>query len=277
MADEDKPLTREEGQALWDSIVAENSPDHTAEDDSDESLEVVPEPEPEPDPWEGVPEVVRARLEAMERMEQRLRTSEGRVSALQRDLDLSKQAAKAAEDATGARQMESANASSEKWQAFQAELPEWAEAIDERLSVNKVKDSQPEIRAEIESLREYKVQTQRELAELRVSVVHPGWDETVKSPEFVEWINSQPPETRQLAESHDYHDAITLLNSFAEHPAQAEKAKKLLESRANRLKSSAVTPTRNQAPPPKSEDDLSPKEYWDALAKAKARERRMNQ
>ena len=222
------------------------------------------------DPWANVPSVVRDKFVAMEHLDQRLRTSEGRVSAMQRELDIAKQAARAVEDAPSQRQINTAGQNTAKWKELQDEFPEWADAIDERLK-GAGNDNAPELRAELDSLRQAKAQTDKDLAELRVSVIHPHWDEDVKTPEFAEWMKKQPYEIQTLASSDNPRDAIKLLDAYADQPAQAERARKVLDGRTNRLKASATNVNHNAGKPGRSEDELSSEEYWNALAKTKQR------
>lgn len=64
--------------------------------------------------------------------------------------------------------------------------------------------------------------TRREKAERRIEahiaieVAHPGWIATVRTPEFVRWLDAQPPEVYALSKSQDPTDAIALLDRYEE-------------------------------------------------------------
>lgn len=262
---EKEQITEDQAKQLWEDVVKERA----AGDEPADSLESnITETD---DPWHGVPQVVRDRLQAVDAIDHRLKSSEGRVAALQRELEVSKQAAKDANNSPTQQQINAASANSEKWVALKEDFPEWVEAIEERLSgvVGTEKESYNDA-----ELRAQNANLSSELSSLRVELKHPGWEDTVNTAEFVQWMQTQPPEVLALAASSNPTDAIKLLDQYS---SITDKAQKVIDDRAKRLQQSVSTQTKAGQVPRKSAGDMSPEEYWDNLAKEKAAKRQQSQ
>lgn len=205
----------------------------------------------------GVPQSVRERLERIPKLEatanqigayaRRLKAAEDRIEAMtQAATEAAKAATAAGDDAPTQAQITAASASSEKWNRIKEDFPEWAEAMEERISgirpgtaadidgiENRIKESMGSSLAEVR-------EEARQMA--RIDAVHEGWEETVKADTFKTWLEAQPEETQALAGSSKAKDAIALLDAFkqASTPPDADPEKPDPKARL----AAAVTPTR---------------------------------
>lgn len=157
--------------------------------------------------WDGVPPIVRARLEKLEKLESLPGTIDklaGHVGGFKRQLDTVLATANAAAEQRGAdkpsdAQVQAARAdkTGEKWKQMQEDFPEWAGAVEERLAALGAASGQP---VDVEAIRRDVTQSiapilaevtaratasARELA--RIDLKHEGWEDTVKKPEFLTW------------------------------------------------------------------------------------------
>ena len=106
-------------------------------------------------------------------------------------------------------------------------------AVDQRIKDN------PDL-AEIKQLL-LKQQQQESLG--RVASKHPNYIETIKDPNFVEWIKASEvrKELLQRADNYDFNSADELLSTWQERTAQVDKVKEVNESdRKKQLKSAST-------------------------------------
>lgn len=307
MTQDTEVMTPEQEQAEWDALAAEKAgetppapaptpapapgeepsgeepPPKEAEEstaDTREGSEETP-----PDPLAGLPEGVKAKLAKLDELEQLvlrqsndMKSAIGRVAAFQRELDVAKAAANAAGKAAPTQaQVEAAAKSPEKWEAMKADFPDWGEAIDELLN-HRLAGLQPPSApafdpAQVESLVAQRVEAtkaslQGELEAYKVELKHGDWRGTVNTPEFKAWFDAQDATTKLLADSSKGADAIRLLDKFEE--ARKKPVAAVQQERTSRL-AQAATVKPGHTPPPKSEEDMTPEELWEHLAKQRLR------
>jgi len=226
--------------------------------------EVVEQQETQVDPWEGVPEAVKNqfaelnnKLSAFEKLEQRLRKSEGHVGDLIKKVNASQ---KAAENAPTKEQIAAAAEDEQKLAALKEEWPEWADALErsEKRITDKLAGSVDvsKIRADLETDFSQKLSTvQAQFEDRLVGFAHKGWKETVKTDDFRNWLAAQPQETKQLAYSERADDAITMLDAFKE-----AKKPSVTTERKQRLASAAAAPKTDPVSRPKSTANMSAEE-----------------
>jgi hypothetical protein len=77
-----------------------------------------------------------------------------------------------------------------------------------------------------------------EIAKDMVSLQHPGWEQTVKTPEFGTWLNTQPAEIKQKCESWNIADAVSVLKAFSEGRKGKKTAAEIAADRKERLTNS---------------------------------------
>ena len=242
-----------------------------------ENEQAEPETAPEADPWEGVPAALKQTLEALQSKVSAIDTIgnevkqwSGRVGAIQRELQLQRnaaeQAAKAVSEAPTKQQMAEAAQDDEAWSELKDEFPEWADALEKRTGKLEKKFSE-----QIESLRQQQPQApdlsalRREYDQKLLTIKHPDWRELVASPEYQEWLNKQPGDVRQKAlESTDALECIEVLDRFT---AEKSPVKDVVDKRKERLANSVSAPSGGRPVRSKSIDDMTPEEYREHVAK----------
>ena len=242
-----------------------------------EEQQAEPEAAPEADPWEGVPAALKQTLEALQSKVSAIDTIgnevkqwSGRVGAIQRELQLQRnaaeQAAKTVSEAPTKQQMAEAAQDDEAWSELKDEFPEWADALEKRTGKLEKKFSE-----QIESLRQQQPQApdlsalRREYDQKLLTIKHPSWRQIVASPEYNEWLNKQPQDVRQKAlESTDALECIEVLDQFT---AAKSPVKDVVDKRKERLASSVSAPSGGRPVRSKSIDDMTPEEYREHVAK----------
>ena len=218
---------------------------------------------PKDDPWAGVAPALREQMEGMsqrlsslDEITARLKTAEGRVSALQSEL-----AKKATQDvrktpgaAPSAAQVDAASTDAE-WEELKEDFPEWANALERRIAATN------------ESVRSLISKEQARMAEeverRIVSIKHPGYQRTIQDPDFRTWFQAQPAEFQKLANSMKADDAITVLDGYA---AARGKGPSRIQDRKKRLQDAATIPKGSQQAPIKSEADMTEAELRKKIA-----------
>lgn len=301
--------TQEDAQAIWDEEAAKlDAGDNAAvemqanaqadEAKADEAVvdEAAQEPAPEAqaaaqeeqpaDPFAGLPEAVKIKLAELDSIKENqaqllhhVKTAEGRVAAMQRELQQARQAQQsvAASDAPTQSQMTAAAKNPEKWEQLKQDFPEWAGAMEEyvgaQLQANRQASGlQPDqvvayVREQVQAVEQ---RSARLIEEARIEGAHEGWKDTINSPEFVAWYSVQAPETRALADSQNARDAIKLLNDF--EASRAKSATEIKQERGARL-AAAATVRPGATKPAKTLDDMSPEELWNYEAKQREKTR----
>lgn len=290
-------LTTEQQQAEWNAVAQEKdgaSPSDFTPPASETVTEQAPAaeaPAPEApaetpptveDPFEALPEAVRNRLAKVDQLEQLLlqqnndmKATIGRFAHMQRELDAAKKSVQAqGSTAPSQAQIAAASKNPEKWEAMKADFPDWGEAIDEllnhRLSGLQQPAPQPvDPAATAEERAQWianeKAELRKELEEFKVEAKHgEGWKSTINTPDFVNWFAAQDATTKLLADSPRGADAIKLLDMFEK--AKEKPVTEIKSDRSSRLQAAATT-RPGQAPPPKTEEDMSPEELWNYMAR----------
>ena len=302
-------LTREELQKIWDEEAAgdtpavDTSPEPSAtrsgkavtqqddggqpaaeEQDGAQQAADTQDPGAKPEAQDPMAEINAklSRLDALDRLEQRVRNTEGHIGGLTSTLnafreELKAAASVAAASAPGAapskQQISAAAGSLAKWESLKSDFPEWADAIDERLGAMSAPSPAVDVaalRKQMETELTAKIRADVEAAfEPRlVDITHRGWRSLVRTPEFVQWINAQPENVRQLAASPKADDAIDLLDLYkGANKVNPKTAEEITAERKARLRQAANVPRgQGAATPRRSIDDMTDEEYWQYLA-----------
>ena len=299
---EENQLTSEEAQALWDQEAAKLSA--SADPLADESLAAAPEtpqtetqtdlepqaqeaqqPEQEEDPYAGLSPAIRAQLARIDELAQanaqllhHVKTTEGRVAAMQREAQQARQAATqvAPQDAPTQVAIASAAKNPEKWEQLKQDFPEWAGAMEEYVA-SKLGGTQQQQGLTSEAVSqlvqqqvaETRAEMGRLLEETRIEAKHEDWRNTINTTEFAQWFTVQPVETRALADSPAAKDAIKMLDLF--NASRSVSASDIRQERGARLAAAATT-RPGVTPPRKTLADMSPAELWNYEAKKRERE-----
>ena len=222
---------------------------------------------------------LRQKLAGMEAMVNqlggRLRNAEGHIGGLnsqvKQQLEAAKTVAAAGVDAPSAREIRAAQDSPEALAQIERDYPEFAKALRPAIEAT-LKDRFAELERRLPQGHSPQSDVAQEMqtfrAEMRVEARHPGWQETVKTSDFMGWMQNSPRELKLLAGSNEPADAVRLLDMYAE-------SKKVVTNQRNqRLESAAAMPTGQRSTArTKNVDDMTPQEYWrylDNLDKQKA-------
>ena len=209
---EEEKETREQiTQELWgDGKTAQDGADLEEEPGKGEQEADDKGTTEKPDPWAGINPALREEFEslkskatAFDAVSERLKQAERRIGSITNELSQAKkvteESSKAKDDAPTKEQIDAAAKSKEEWEQLKEDYPEWADAIDKRLSaqrdeIKKELGITGTLKQEIEALKgagasDEKIQEiKAEFAKELVSLAHPGWVEKVKSKEFTDWI-----------------------------------------------------------------------------------------
>lgn len=288
---EENQLSSEEAQNLWNEEASKLNADddtsasellatapETPQDFEPEQAQVEPE-QPE-DPLAGLSPTVRAKLAQIDELAQanaqllhHVKTTEGRVAAMQREAQQARQAA--TQDAPTQTAIASAAKNPEKWEQLKQDFPEWAGAMEEYVASKMGDQQQQNLTPEqvTNYVQQQVAQTRAEMGRLmeeaRIEGKYENWRDTVNTTEFAQWFTVQSPETRALADSSAARDAIKMLDMF--NTSKSVSATEIKQERGARLAAAATTRT-GQTPPPKTLGDMSPAELWNYEAKKRERE-----
>ena len=283
---EENQLTSEEAQNLWN----EEASKLTAGDDSlavdpiatapeTPQAELQLEPEQEEDPYAGLSPTLRAKLAQIDELAQanaqllhHVKTTEGRVAAMQREAQQARQVA--VQDAPSQTAIASAAKNPEKWDQLKQDFPEWAGAMEEYVAA-KIGTQQAGLTPEQVSqlvahqVSQTKAEMMANIEEARIEGKYEDWKTTVNTPEFAAWFAVQSFDVKALAESPQSKDAIKMLDMFSD--SRTRSASDIRQERGARLAAAATT-RPGQTPPPKTIGDMSPAELWNYEAKKRERE-----
>ena len=301
---DENQLSSEEAQNVWNEEAAKLDADNQSateqlaaapetpqdiepeqlRDERIEEAQAAQETKEEEDPLAGLSPAVRAKLAQIDELAQanaqllhHVKTTEGRVAAMQREAQQARQAATqvAPQDAPTQTAIASAAKNPEKWEQLKQDFPEWAGAMEEYVAAQLGGRAQqglsPEQVAQFvqQEVSNTRAEMGRLLEEVRIESKHEGWRDTVNSTEFAQWFAVQSPETRALADSAQAKDAIKMLDLFS--AAQTRSAGDIKQERGARLAAAATTRT-GSTPPPKTIGDMSPAELWNYEAKKRERQ-----
>lgn len=298
---EGEQLTQEQLQEMWDeeaNVLDSEAGDDTSPEQTEDQGFAEPQEsddgqseQHQADPFEGLPEVVKERLKELEDLKQtqaqllhHIKTTEGRVAAMQREADMARRAQQAAgNDAPSQKQIATAAKNPEKWEQLKQDFPEWATAMEEFVAVKLSSVQQgngllpADKVAEIvtghldKQIGQTRAEFTKALEEAKVEGKYEDWRDVVKSQDFVAWFKLQASDTQKLAESPLGRDAIKLLDLYEK--AKAKPASEIKQERGQRLAAAAST-RPGVSRPVKTLDNMTSEELWNyeaqQLAKKKA-------
>lgn len=276
----------EEEKKLRQEVYEELHPEKVPESAASINEESEPDPEPKPEPAEGSepkldgePEIpgeddppedplaglppaliekldgINGKLSALDSIEDRLKQSEKRIGGITNHLH---EAKKQAEKAPTEAELKEASKSAEKWQELKDDFPEWAEAVEGKLAAAsaELKESIPDVSDLRESLNG--VVRSEDLEVRLVNFAHPGWQETVNSSEYKEWLEKQPDAVqRKHYAGRTAEDAVEVLNLFKERGTKTQKSKDIKAAKKKRLEKSILPSSTSKSKPPKADADMT--------------------
>lgn len=290
-AEEEQAYRKEMEAELWNEDESatpdketekeEETPVETKTKTETEKVETKPEEEPEeketPDPMKGI-------KDTLDNINLRLKQNESRVGSLINELKNPTQTKKDTEvESPSKEQIKESIKSEEAWEELKEDFPEWAEAIEGKLAANNAKitgelsklQGLEDLKKELSSFKEgFDFEIEKRL----VGFYHPGWDETVKTEEFNNWLKEQPEEIKSKVNSNYAKDAIKVLDGFKDYKESSTKETdkpedkgktpaEIAAARKSRLSKSQTLKTTHKELPPKSELDMDTKELRNKIGK----------
>ena len=270
---EELAIRKEIAAQVWDEYQDD-------EPQPDPEIKKREEQQPEVDEWAGVSPALRktieginGKLSTLDTIDQRLRSAEGRIGSVQQAVFEQRQAAEEAarrvKDAPTKEQMAQAAKSDKAWEDLKEEFPGWGEALHDELA--SVRQAAEALKQDIETLRtmqnsgsQHDVEKlQREIDVKLVSVKHPGWQKTVQSEEFGQWLQGQDQAVQQkFLNSTDPVECIEVLDAFAKGNSSQDVA----SSRQRRLEA-ATTVSKGRSAQTKNPANMTEAEYRAHVAK----------
>ena len=283
---------QDEAQTIWDQLDAEDAgraqPAPEASGQSPDDLpapaeSTIPAPAAQADangagdaPAPTSEQALLDKISGLEAMlgqvTQRLRNAEGHIgglgSQLKQQQQLASQVAARGGDAPSAGEIRAAQGSAKAMESLKRDYPEFAEAMEAALNeqLQAIKAAMPQAQAQQGVMPE---EIHRLRNEMAVEIRHPGWQDRVRTPEFVGWLERQPREVQMLAASESPQDAVRLLD------LHNDAAKTATSTRTQRLSAAAAIPSGRSGANTRTKaiEDMTPQEYWsylDELDKQKA-------
>lgn len=280
---QDQVNTQDEAKKIWDQLEAEekgSAPDPDLEPPTQEFAPEASPTDPAPAAQAGAQQVGdeevktsdQALLDKISGLEtmlsqvtQRLRNAEGHIgglgSQLKQQQQVAAQVAAKGGDAPTATEIRDAQKSPEAMARLKADYPEFADAMESALN-ERLGSLERQLKQQLQQPPAPPSVTQQDMERMRsemyVEVKHPGWQERVRSPEFMGWMQRQPREVQMLAASESPQDAIRLLD------LHNDAMKSSAAQRTQRLSSAAAIPSGRSGANvrQKAVEDMSPEEYW---------------
>ena len=276
MTMEELAIRKEIAAQVWDEYQDD-------EPQPEPKIEEREEQQPEVDEWAGVSPALRktieginGKLSTLDTIDQRLRSAEGRIGSVQQAVfeqrKAAEEAAKRVKDAPTKEQMAQAAKSDKAWEDLKEEFPGWGEALHDELA--SVRQAAEALKQDIETLRTMQNSgSQHDVEKLQrgidvklVSVKHPGWQQTVKSDEFGQWLQAQDQAVQQtFLYATDPVECIAVLDAFAGSNTEGS-AQGITASRQRRLEA-ATTVSKGRNTQTKNPANMTEAEYRAHVAK----------
>ena len=287
-------LTPEEAQAEWNAQAKANEhPDKDTPDgneandegntDNDNDANSATIVETAAAKSEEKPDPIQAQFEALQSQLRNLNGHIGGLTSEQKRLremmSAAQTAAQSADKAPTQNQINQAITNPEKWDALKSDFPEWGEAteayVEARLAGLTPASQDPQVIANLITAEIDKIKPgiYLEAAKTSIDAVFPGWEETVKTPEFQDWKSKQPDDIQALAASDHVRDAVKMLRLYSDKTSP--EVARIQDARNKKLNAASSAPSKgDNVPPAKTLDELSPKELWEHEARLREKQRK---
>ena len=296
---DDQPQETDDFDSAFDEFANKDRDDEPQEPASEPALEDDPEDHGDDEGDDLAAKL--ARLEALERENQRLKQSEasqrGRVGAyqrqineLQRQMQERQQAAQQAqqppqrdgqapEGDDQQRQDMAQSMGLEDWDAFKEDFPDMARAFEARLAADRqerarLEERLAEYEPALQSIQQQAQEQHLQAQEDALAARHPDWREVVAAPQFAEWLNQQPESLQRLTTSDDAAEAAALLDMYRAQTGTlsgTDSRAATHDRRQQRLANAQGVSRRGAAPRSGAPDDFDA--AFDHYAAKKARHR----
>jgi len=260
-------LTDEEKSALEKEGLEEGEEKEISAAKSDENDE-------EEDPLADVPDAVKAVITAnqaeIDRLNHKIKSDDGRVSALQKKINKIQTESKS--DAISPKEFAEAFTSKESWTTFAEENPELAETMGDFMKgfAENAQANLDEAKEATDALTELSEVEAQKSAEDEVGAAYPEWQDWIASDEFSSWLTTKPAALQEILEDGSVEDSIWLLGQYKENlistgkletspPAEVKPSKvaKIKAKRTKQLEDGTQTKSQGGSATPISEKDTT--------------------
>lgn len=277
--DPNTPLTPEQVQAIWEEEATTRNGDGALAAAVQPAAE--PQPAAEAPPAEApdtpeFPEELKAALAQVDslktlvdRLTHQVSSSEGRLGAIQRELQQAKQAAQSVQRSPNEQAVRAAAKTPEKWAALKNDFPEWAEAVESLVDSREQPQADLSVlRAELQgAVNDVTKKFYGALEEAKLFGAYRNYRVIVNGDDFKAWQAIQAPEVQALAQSSHASDAIDMIDRFMEHRQKEKDKTRDVEAERNRRLTAAAQPAvRRNAAPPKGDEELTAADIWNQEA-----------
>ncbi|WP_136678615.1 hypothetical protein [Neptunomonas sp. XY-337] len=191
----------------------------------------------------------------------RYQSEMGRVPTLQRQINELQRQLQANQVAAPAQQ-EQAVLSEQDMSALAETFPEAARAIQAQAAqLQQLSTSYQQLQNQVVPIQEQAQHQQHQMQVQLLDQQFPGWQQTVSTAEFTDWISSQPAHVQELMNSNDASEAAYLLNGFNQHQdyqklQQTQQEQHRKANRDRKLSQSQTLPAKGHAQRSAAEDDF---------------------
>lgn len=220
-------------------------------------------------------------LENLEKLEKRQRSVEGHIGGLRAEQNRLHTAMEAARKSTSTdggnaptkAEVDAAKTNPEEWEALKKDFPEWAQATEKLLEARLPKAASTpavtpeEIERQVnERLAKASAEMRQEIVNTALNAVLPGWQKEVTTPKFAAWLNAQPDDVKELANSPEVSDAARMLRLY-DSANKADPSAQIQQDRQKTLANAATLPKGRTPPATRTLDQMTEQEVWDLEAK----------
>ena len=219
---------------------------------------------------------IQSKMEGLDAISERLTQSEKRIGGITNKMrDVAEATQKAKDDAPTPEQIEAAATNKAERDALAEEWPEWSKElgkVEEEIAANRAefKKSIPDanqIQETVVGSVEEKIQEMEvKLNHRFIELSHKGWTDTVKTPEFHDWMGKQPEDVQALGASVDPLDAISMLTQF-EDSKGPNKVEEKIAANKDRLDRAVQTKRVGAQTKSKGWGDMTPGQQRKQLLK----------
>jgi hypothetical protein len=213
-----------------------------------------------PDLWADAPAELKTQYQALRdqnaKLEQANRSNQGRLGAMQRQLNQSQpqsqsqsQSASADKQQPSAKDVNEALQTPEKWKVFGDEYPDIHAAVESRMeqvSRQNETTTQQLIKDAIQPLQAAETARKDTQEMAALNAAHNDWEQVTASDDFKSWIKQQPEQMRRMLDGDTSHEVSTVLNIYKGAQAKQPNSPvaQIKAQRAQKLKRSTGVQTK---------------------------------
>lgn len=202
--------------------------------------------------------------------EHKFKSEVGRQTALQRKVEeLTAQLQSKPESQQAQRQY------SAHMQKLMGEFPEIAEAVQAELEMQ-LAAVRNEVSQAVAPMRQQEQERAFQQEEARVKELYPDFAETVRSPQFMDWFNTQPEAVKSLAASPFANDALAVMDYYTSYSSRQQAAGNPIVQQVQAKRNEALqrhVSVRNTAPSPVNDGPDSFESAFEYYSRKKERAR----